>query len=78
MSKKRNKELDFVYDNIALNAGIIGGTHLVGRLSTNLPSPQSGTILKGMETMKVVPTMHAMGGMFGQLQGLEKKVKKRR
>lgn len=78
MPKKRNKELDFVFDNMALSAGVVGGTHIVGKMSSTMPSPQSGAIMKGMETMKIVPIMHATGGIFGQLQGLEKKVKKKR
>jgi len=78
MPKKRNKELDFVFDNMALSAGVVGGTHIVGKMSSTLPSPQSGSIMKGMGTMKVVPTLHAAGGIFGQLQSLEKKVKKKR
>jgi len=75
--KKRNKDLDFVYDNIGLNAGIIGGTHLVGRLGSNMSSPQSSKIMGGMDTLRVVPLVHATGGVFGQLKNLERKIMKK-
>jgi hypothetical protein len=32
----------------------------------------------GMEPMAVLPTMSAAGGVFGQLQGLNKMVKKKK
>jgi len=76
--KKRNKDLDWIYDNMALNVGIAGGTHVVGKLGSSLPSPTSDKIMGGMSMLYVVPTVHAMGGIFGQLQGLEKQIKKKR
>jgi len=75
---KHKKNLDFVYDNIKINAGIVGGTAVVGKIGNIMHSPQSNNIMKGMETMKIVPTIHATGGIFGQLNDLNKMVKKKK
>jgi hypothetical protein len=73
--------LGFVMDNTMLNAGVMMGAGVVGKIGTSLPSPISGSVMKGMETMSILPTLHATGGIFGQLQNLNKSVrikKKRR
>jgi len=78
MKKKKQDELGFVFDNIKINTGIIGGTYMMGKLSNSMPSNQSNKIMSGMSTLRIVPTIHAMGGIMGQLQSLEHKIKKKR
>ena len=78
MSKKKKDLFDFTMENMALNVGITAGAGVVGKLGQTLPSPVSGNIMKGMETMSVIPTIHATGGIFNQLQDLNKMTKKKR
>lgn len=77
MKKKKNRnELGFVYDNMMLNVGVIGSSNLVGKLGQQMPSPVTSKINRGMETMSVIPTVHMMGGIFGQLNNLNKKIRR--
>jgi hypothetical protein len=76
MSKKKSNDmLGFVMDNAALNIGVMGSASLVGAMPDN---PMKASILKGMETMTIIPTLHATGGIFNQLQNLNSNVKKKR
>lgn len=61
-----------------LSVGTIGVTGIAAKTSQILPSPVSGKVLSGMETMSIIPTMHATGGVFMGLQDLESKVKNKR
>lgn len=78
MGKKKKDLFDFTMENMALNAGVVAGAGVVGKLGTTLPSSVSGNIMKGTEMMSMIPTLHATGGVFNQLQGLNKIVKKKR
>ena len=78
MTKKKKDVLDFVMENTAISAGTMVGAGLVGKLGTQLPSSYSNKIIGGMDTMSMIPTLHATGGVFNQLQGLNKTVKKKR
>jgi hypothetical protein len=79
MSKKKNNDLlGFVMDNATLSAGVMVGAGAVSKIGSVLPSPMSGSIMKGMGTMSIMPTMHASSGIFNQLQSLNNSVKKKR
>lgn len=78
MSKRKRDLFDFTMDNMSLNVGVVAGAGMVGKIAETMPSPVSSNIMKGMGTMSVIPTVHAVGGVFGQLQGLDRMVKKRK
>ena len=78
MSRKKKDMFGFVMENAAISAGTMASAGLVGKIGTTLPSDLSGKIGQGMEPMAMIPTLHATGGVFGQLRNLNKTVKKRR
>jgi hypothetical protein len=54
------------------------GTGVVGKLGEQLPSSSSSAIMSGMNTMSMLPTVHAAGGVFSALRDMERKTKRRR
>ena len=79
MGKKRKKDLfDNVMDTGLVGVGTMAGVGLAGKTGELLHSPSTSSIHKGMQPMALLPTMSAAGGVFGQLERLNKKVKKRR
>lgn len=81
MSKKKQKgfnTMNFAIDNATISVGTMAGVGMVGAVSNALPSPLSASIMKGMEPMAMIPTLHATSGVFQSLQDLNKRVKKRR
>lgn len=77
MKKKKNgfDPSKFVIEHGKLTVGTMGVMGLAGRMPH---SPSSSKIVGGMDTLKVLPTVHATGGVFGSLRGLEDTVKKKR
>ena len=78
MSKKHKKgfnPLDFTLEHGTLQVGYMGMTGIATRMPS---SPQKGQILSGMGSMRIIPTMHGISGVFGSLKHLEKKTKYRR
>ena len=79
MTKKKNKDImSFTMENIALNTGIIAGAGMVSQIGKTYPSPISDKITSGMEPLTIIPTVHAMGGIFGQLNNMNNIVKKKK
>jgi len=72
---KRFKPHKFVIEHGTLTIGTIGVMGLAGRMPS---SPTGNRIVGGMDTMKIIPTVHAVGGTFGALGNLERIVKKKR
>ena len=70
------------FDAVMSHGKITIGTVGVMGLAGSMPSsPSSGNILRGMDTLKVVPTVHATGiafGSLGMLGDVEKQIKKQR
>lgn len=77
MSRKRKgfNPVDYTFDNAMLSAGIMGSSYLVGSMPD---TPMKGKVMKGMEPLGVLPTVHAAGGVFQMLGDLERKGKRRR
>ena len=75
VKKKKYDPSDFVISHGKLTIGTIG---VMGVASRMPHSPQHSSIMHGMDTMKVLPTIHATKGVFGSLQNLEGVVKKKR
>ena len=76
MGKKKDFDpFDFTIKHGSLTIGTIGVTGLAGRMPS---SPQSENILQGMDTIKVIPTVHVVSGVFDSLGHLERSVKKRK
>ena len=79
MKKKKSFDpFDFTMKHGALTIGTIGTVGMAGRLSQQMPSSQSASIMGGMNTITVLPTIHAASGVFGSLGMLEDVVKKKR
>jgi len=80
MDKKRKKgfnPVDAVISHGTLTAGTMMGVGLVGKLPS---SDSSGQIISSMDTIKIVPTIHASGiaiHSLGSLQDTYKKKKRR-
>lgn len=80
MSKKKYDPLDAVTKHGALTAGTIGVVGITGKLSQQLPSATGTKILGSMDTMKVIPAVHAASigfGAFEPLKKIERKARKR-
>lgn len=77
MVKKSKKfdPLDFTIKHGSLTVGTMGVIGLADRMPD---SPSKQGIVRGMDTLKVVPSVHAVGGVFGSLGSLESVVKKKR
>jgi len=78
MSKRKKDMFDFVMDNMALNIGVAAGAGIVGKTTELMPSPVSSNIMRGMGTMSIIPTVHATGGVFGQLSVMDRMIKKKK
>ena len=81
MSKHKRKgfdPFDLAMENAELSAGIMIGTGVVGKLGEQIPSSSSSAIMGGMNTMSMLPTLHATGGVFSALKDMEMKAKRRR
>lgn len=82
MKKKKGFDpFEAVVKHGKLTAGTIGVMGVTGRMADVMPSPQSAKIVSGMDTLKVLPTVHAAGitmGSLGMLSDVEKKAKRRR
>ena len=78
MSKKKKDLFDNVIDTGLVGIGTTTTIGMTSKLNQMYPNPVSGKINKSMQPMTILPTMSATGGVFGQLQNLDKKVKKRR
>lgn len=81
MSKHKRKGFDpfnLVVENSKMSAGIMIGTYTVSKIGEQLPSSSNSKIIGGMDTMAVLPTVHAAGGAFESLNDLNKKIKRRR
>ena len=81
MNKHKRKgfnPFDLAMENTKLSAGIMIGTGLVGKIGEQIPSSSSSAIMGGMNTMSMLPTVHAAGGVFSALRDMERKTKRRR
>ena len=76
MSKRKKDLFDNVMDTGMVGIGTVGVAGITGKAGEMFPSPVSGKINKSMGTMSILPTMSATGNVFGQLQKLNKKIKK--
>ena len=78
MVKKKSKgfdPFDFTVRHGSLTMGTVGVIGLADRMPDS--SSKSG-IVGGMDTLKIIPTTHAVGGVFGSLGNLERVVKKKK
>ena len=79
MSKKKFNPFDAVMKQGTLTAGTIGVVGITGKLSQQLPSATGTKIMGSMDTMKVIPTVHAASigfGALGSLKEIEKKARR--
>ena len=67
--------LEFSVRHGRLTVGTMGVLGLADRMPD---SPSKQGVVRGMAPLKVVPTVHAVGGSFGALRRLEGVVKKKR
>ncbi len=77
MNKKKKTPFDNVIDTGLIGIGTTTTIGMTNKLGQMYPTPVSNKINKSMETMTILPTMNAMGGVFDQLQNLNKKIKRR-
>jgi len=83
MSKKKKGFDPFkaVVSHGALTVGTIGSIGIAGRVNTMMPSAPGTRIMGSMDTLKVVPTVHAASigiGSLGMLGDVEKKARRRK
>jgi len=84
MSKKKKSGFDpfkAVVSHGALTAGTIGSIGTAGHINQTMPSATGHRVMAGMDTLKVVPTVHAASigiGSLGMLGDVEKKVRRRK
>ena len=71
--KKKKDLFDLTMDNVTLSSGVLVGTGMVGQLGTMIPSTSSDKIIKGMEPLSMLPTLHSTGIVLGELKKLNKK-----
>ena len=77
MSKHKKTPFDNVMDTGLVGVGTVASAGIVSKTSQMFPSPVSSKINKSMQPMAMLPTMSATVGVFGQLQDLNKKIKRR-
>lgn len=81
MGKKKMKVFD-PFDAVVSHGSLTIGTIGVMGLADRMPdSPSKAGIIRGMDTMKIIPVVHGAGiamGSLGMLGDVEKRVKKRR
>lgn len=80
MAKKKNKgfdPLDFTikHGQITMGTQMMIGT--TGLIEQRIPGTHGVNIMQGMNTMGLLPTVHATGGVFQSLHMLSKAGKKR-
>lgn len=67
MKKKSFDPFDYTIQHGKITMGTIGTIGIVGSMPH---TPQTSNIIRGMDTMKIIPTVHAAGGVFGSLNML--------
>jgi len=78
--KKKFNPLDAVMKHGKLTIGTVGTMGIAGKTLQHLPSPTGTTVMKGMDTMKVIPAVHGTSiglGALGSLKGLERKKRRK-
>ena len=81
--KRRNKGFDPVKESIELGqigAASVGGVGITAHIGQHVPASGQATatnIMRGMDTIKILPVMKGAGSVFGSLRHLEKKTKKK-
>lgn len=71
--RKTFSPVDLVLENAGISVGVMGSTGLVGAMPDN---PSKESIMQGMGTLRILPTVHAAGGVFQSLSSLDKKLKR--
>ena len=84
MGRKKKKvfdPLDAVITHGKLGVGTIGVVGVAGSLHSQMPSNVGGGVMRSMDTLKIIPTVHASSvamGSLGMFTDIERKIKKRR
>ena len=77
---KRKKDFNpskFVIEHGVLQAGTLGVVGITGHMAGSMPSSGASTankITSSSGSLAMIPRMHAIGGVFGSLRGLERQV----
>ena len=78
--KKKYKSFDpfdFTMEHGALQVGTLGVVGITGKMAESMPASGAAIankITSSSGTLSLIPRIHAVGGVFSSLQGLEKKV----
>ena len=78
--EKKYKKFDptkFVIEHGALQVGTMGVVGVTGKIAGQMPASGQATgdkIMSSSSNIALIPRMHAVGGVFSSLRGLESKV----
>ena len=78
--KKRYKSFDpskFVIEHGALQVGTLGVVGITGKMAGSMPAGGAATaskITSSSSSLSLIPRIHAVGGVFSSLRGLEQQV----
>lgn len=75
---KKNWLFDKTIEHGQITIGTVVGMGVTGRIGEQLHTPSSGRIMQGMNTMRILPTVHSSGIALGSLRFLEDVGKKKK
>lgn len=75
--KKKFDPFDAVMEHGKLSIGTVGVVGIAGKTAQHLPSSTGSSIVKGMDTLKIVPTLHGASIGLESLRMLERKARRR-
>lgn len=79
--KKSFDPLDFTIKHGTLQVGTMGVVGITGEMHNRMPvagQAVGSSIMRSTGTMALIPRMHAVGGVFSSLRGLEKKTRSKK